>query len=193
VKLFISKGYHLAALPVAAKLVYTFFLVFVAIGLWTSWAMYRDRIGADLQGPAGKPSVQERYVNRPAGVDAVAAGPALDLDEAAVVRPAEDLKKPWIMDVFHQHVFSVSVVFLILAHLFMLTRLHPAVAGATIAVAGLSSLLHVLAPVLIWQTGAWLWLMPASGAAMALSWTAMVAYTAGAMWLGNPRAALPNA
>ncbi len=191
-KLFIAKGYHLAALPVPAKLVYTFFLLFIGIGLWTSWAMYRDRIGGDLQGPAGKPSVQERYVNRPAS-SSNSAGPALELDEPAQTKPSEDLKKPWIMDVFHSHVFSVSVVFLILAHLFMLTRLHPAVAGGVIALGGLSSLVHVLAPVIIWQTGGWLWLMPLSGAAMGLSWTAMVVYALGAMWFGNARAAPPTA
>lgn len=192
-KLFIAKGYHLAALPVPAKLVYSLFLVFIAIGLWTSWAMYRDRIGADLQGPVGQPSVQERYVNRAAQPSQAGVGPALDLDEPAAPKPTEDLKKPWVMDVFHSHVFSVSVVYLILAHLFMLTRLHPVASGGVIALAGLSALLHVLAPVIIWKTGTWLWLMPVSGASMGLSWTAMVAYTLLAMWFGNARANQPQA
>lgn len=181
-KIFIAKGYHLAALPVPAKLVYSLFLLFVAVGLWTSWAMYRDRIGADLQSPAGQPSVQERYVNRTAAADG-GRGPALELgDEPS--KPAEDLKKPWVMDVFHQHLFSVSVVFLILAHLFMLTRLHAAVAGGVIALGGLSALLHVLAPVIIWKTQGGFWLMPVSGAAMGISWTLMVGWSLGAMWFG---------
>lgn len=184
-KLFITKGYHLAALPVQAKLVYSVFLLFVAAGLWTSWAIYFDRIGGDLRAAPGQPSVSARYV---ASAPAPAAGgPALDLGDSpapAAVTPAEDLKRPWILDVFHQHVFSVSVVFLILAHLFMLTRLRAALTGAVIAVAGLSSLGHVAAPVVIWKTGGWLWLMPATGAAMGVSWTLMVAWSFAAMWFG---------
>ena len=183
-KLFVQRGFHLSALQVPAKLIYTLFLLFVLTGLWTSWALYADRIGGDLKSAPGQPSVEERYVNRAPPAPATAEGPALELDEAPapVSKPLEDLKKPWVMDVFHQHLFSVSVVFLILAHLFMLTRLHPAAAGTVILVAGLGGLLHVLAPVLIWKTGGLLWLMPASGATMGLSWTGMVVWTLGAMW-----------
>lgn len=178
-----------------AKLVYSFFLIFIGIGLWTSWAMYRDRMGSDLRGPNGQPSVEERYVDRAPAADhspttqTSGAGPALELASEPPAKPVEDHKKPWIMDVFHQHVFSVSVVFLILAHLFILTRLHPAVAGTVIAVAGSSALLHVLAPVIIWQTKSWLWLMPVTGAAMGLSWTLMVGWSLVAMWLGGGKLA----
>lgn len=177
---------HLRSLSVPARLVYSLFLVFIALGTWSSFVMYGDRIGADLRGPAGRPSVEERYVNRP--VAAEAGGPALELDEAPAPVPAqpEDLKRPWVLDVFHQHAFSVSVVFLILAHLFMLTRLHPAVAGSVIALAGVSALAHVLAPVVIWKTGGWFWLMPASGAAMGVSWTLLIVWSFFAMWFGKP-------
>lgn len=194
-KLFLQKGFHLSQLALPARLVYSLFLVFIGVGLWTSAVIYRDRIGGDLRGPPGKPSVEDRYVNRaPAAPPAAAAGPAMDLGpEDAVppspgaVTPAEDLKAPWVMDVFHQHLFTIAVVFLILAHLFMLTRLHYAVAAAVILVAGLGALLHVLAPVLIWASdGGWLWLMPVSGAAMGVSWTAMVLWSLGAMWLVRP-------
>jgi len=188
-KLFIQKGFHLSQLAVPARLVYTLFLTFIAIGLWTSMAMYGDRIGGDLRGAPGQPSVEERYVNRPA--PAASDGPALELDEPAQAPAApEDLKKPWVMDVFHQHLFSVSVVYLILAHLFMLTRLHPALAGSVIAVAGVGSLVHVLAPVIIWKTGSWLWLMPVTGSVMALSWSVMVLWSVWAMWFGRPPRAI---
>lgn len=191
-KLFISKGYHLGALAVPAKLVYTLFLAFILLGLWSSAVMYSDRIGSQNTSDPGQLSVQERYVNR--APKAATGGPALELGEEPVqAKPearaaaAEDLKRPWILDVFHQHVFSVSVVYLILAHLFMLTRLHPAVAGTVIALAGLSGLLHVLAPVIIWKTADFFWLMPVSGAAMALTWTAMSGWTLLAMWLQSPK------
>lgn len=193
-KLFISKGYHLGALAVPAKLVYTLFLAFILLGLWSSAVMYGERIGTQNTSEPGQLSVQERYVHR--APKAVVGGPALDLGDEPVqpkaearAVPAEDLKRPWILDVFHQHVFSVSVVYLILAHLFMLTRLHPALAGTVIAAAGLSSLLHVLAPVIIWKTADFFWLMPASGAAMALTWTLMSGWTLLSMWLQNPKPA----
>lgn len=190
-RLFTSKGYHLASLSKLAKLVYSVFLAFTAVGLWTSWQIYADRIGGDLDGPAGEPSVAERYVAgaRAQAPPATSDGPTLDLPPepgvAAISPPAEDVKGPWILDLTHQHAFSVSVVFLILAHLFMLTRLHAFTAGAVIGVAGVSALAHVLAPVLIHASdGGWLWLMPVSGAAMGVSWTLMVIWSALAMWLG---------
>lgn len=202
-KLFLRKGYHIGSLAGPAKLVYTLFLVFIAVGVWSSWVIYSDRIGPELTGPPGTPSVEERYVNRPPTAPAqpspgAEGGPTLELDDEPALEldtppaldplpasTAEDLKRPWVLDVFHQHLFTVSVVFLILAHLFMLTGLHPAPTGAVVAVAGLSSLLHVLAPVVIWKTGGWLWLMPVTGAAMGVSWSAMILWTLGALWFGD--------
>ncbi|MBI5610935.1 MAG: hypothetical protein HY902_18835 [Deltaproteobacteria bacterium] len=191
-KLFIAKGYHLASLAVPAKLVYSIFLLFILLGLWSSAILYSDRIGAATQSPAGQPSVQERYVNRAKeAAPRPTAGPALDLGDeppaaAPAPVPAEDPKRAWVLDVFHQHLFSVSVVFLILAHLFMLLRLHPAFAGSVVLLSGVSALAHVLAPVIIWKTGGWLWLMPVTGAAMALTWTLMVLWSLVAMWFGAP-------
>lgn len=187
-RLFTSKGYHLSSLSPLAKLVYSVFLLFTAIGLWTSWDIYATRIGGALDGPPGAPSVAERYVTGARADDTAASdGPALDLPpepgEAAGVAQVEDVKGPWILDVTHQHAFSVSVVFLILAHLFMLTRLNAWTAGVVIGVSGASALAHVLAPLLIHGSdGGWLWLMPVSGALLGVSWTAMVAWTALAMW-----------
>ncbi|MEZ4266996.1 MAG: hypothetical protein R3F39_11500 [Myxococcota bacterium] len=191
-KLFIQKGYHLGSLALPAKLVYTIFLVFIGTGIWTSWAIYADRIGSDLESTRDGPSVAERYVDaslsesapaEPAAAD----GMDIDLpdDEPEPAVAAASSQWPWILDVFHQHLFTVSVVFLILGHLFMLTRLHPMIASVVVLLAGLSSLLHVLAPVIIHKTGGALWLMPVTGATMGLSWTAMVLWTLGAMWLGT--------
>ena len=191
-RVFAARGYHLVSLSPLAKGVYSIFLMFVSIGLWTSWEIYVTRIGGALEGPRGTPSVAERYVEaRMAALEATGGGPRLDLEGLGGVESSrgdgagdEDLKAPWVLDVFHQHTFTVSVVFLILAHLFMLTRLHTALAGVVIAVAGVSALAHVLAPVLIHGTGGWLWLMPVSGALMGVSWTAMVAWSLVAIWFG---------
>lgn len=187
-KIFVARGYHIGGLGVAAKLVYTIFLVFTLLGIWSSWAIYSLRIGPALDGPAGQPSVTERYIDRAADAPTEAAGgPALELDlpeeDAREPAPGSSLKWSWLLDVFHQHLFTISVVFLILAHLFMLTRLHPGLVGTVVLLGGASSLAHVLAPLIIHLSGSAQWLMPASGAVMGLSWTAMALYTLLAMWL----------
>lgn len=185
-RLFVSRGMHLAALAPAAKAVYTIFLIFVSLGMVSSWQLYAERLGTSLRAPPGEPSVAGRYLDEPAAAaGADGGGPTLDLglgDEGAA--PAEDLKGPWILDVFHQHLFSVSVVYLILAHLFMLTRLAQPVAVATVLLAGLSALAHVIAPVWIHAQGSALWLMPVTGALMMLSWGAMILWSLLAMWCG---------
>jgi hypothetical protein len=194
-KIFAAKGYHLAQLAVPAKLVYTLFLVFVALGIWTSYAIYAGRIGTNLTSEPGKASVQERYVARSPAAVAPAGGPELDLggdDPAPKPESRDDAKSEWVLDVFHQHLFSVAVVYLVLAHLFMLTRLHPALAGGVILLAGMASLLHVLAPVVIHKTGSGFWLMPASGAAMGLTWSAMALWSLVAMWFCKPPVARVN-
>ena len=199
-RLFVRQGYQLSSLQLGAKLVYTIFLLFISLGIWSSWDLYRSRIGSRLESPAGEVSVQDRYVNRVAAPpttsppDATEDGPALDLEgdddpteAAATAEPAGDLKEPWVKDVFHQHLFTVSVVFLILAHLFMLTALHPWAKNAIIVLAGAGSLLHVLAPVIIWKTAGYFWLMPVTGATMGLSWTIMIVLAFVGMWFGSQR------
>ena len=192
-KVFTAKGVHLANLAVPAKLVYTLFLVFIALGVASSVLIYATRIGAPLRGP--EPSVAARYLDQKAKAPDEAGGPSLDLPGAddggaqPAAKASEDLKWPWILDVFHQHLFTVSVVFLILAHLFMLTRLAAWLSGTVITVSGLSSLAHVLAPVIIHLTGGWLWLMPLTGSLMGASWAFMILWGLAAMWLGWGRRA----
>lgn len=216
-KAFVQRGVHLANLPTPTRLVYTLFLLFIAIGLWTSFALYANRIGPHLRAEDGTPSVAGRYLDggaaRPrAGVGAAEGGQAPEGDKAGEVAddleldlpppdptddsaatPASTLVEagvdrwPWILDVMHQHAFSVSVVWLILAHLFVLTRLHGAISGSVVLVSGAAALAHVIAPALIARTGGALWLMPLSGAAMGLSWTLMVGWSLAAMWLGIGR------
>ncbi|MCA9528546.1 MAG: hypothetical protein KC543_00260 [Myxococcales bacterium] len=191
-RVFVSRGTHLGRLSIPAKLVYTIFLAFIIVGALSSYLLYAARIGASLRGPA--PSVAARYVDSAAPAAApeaaTAPGPALDLppepsgEAARAAAAPSDAKWPFVLDVFHQHLFSVSVVFLIVAHLFMLTRLAGWLSGTVIVIAGLSALAHVLAPVLIHLTGGLLWLMPWTGGLMGASWAAMIVWSLGAMWLG---------
>ena len=184
-----QKGSPLASLRLSAKLTYSLFLLFIALGMWTSWDIYAERIGGSLESSPGQPSVAERYVSPPPPPAPSSDGPALDLpdEDPAPAQDVQDLRGPWILDVFHQHLFSVSVVFLILAHLFILAPLREGVRATVVAAAGASALLHVLAPVLIHRTGGLLWMMPVSGAAMGVTWTLMIVVTFGAMWLGGRR------
>jgi len=225
-KIFGARGYQLSSLPIPAKLVYTFFLTFIALGIWTSWRIYAGRVGFETRRTAGRRSVEERYVSvrevatptppspQPGAPPLVTPerGPAIELDldqEApaqappiAAVQPAPtqaqpadeaDPKTEWVIDVLHQHLFSVSVVWLILAHLLMLTRLVPWLRGTVVTASGLATLAHVLAPPIVHVTGSggdaggWLWLVPWSGAAMGVTWTVLVAATLLDLWW--PRAA----
>ncbi len=193
------RGYHLAGLSNTAKLVYSIFLGFIVLGMWSSIEIYDQRIGSELQGAPGSTSVRGRYLDHQTpGAGAAADGPTMELppeeglageDEGA----ASAGKWAWILDVFHQHVFSISVVWLVLAHLFMLTRLHPMISGVVILLSGLASMSHVLAPLIIHQLDTGAWLMPVSGIAMALTWLVMVAWTFMAMWFGLGRPVAPDA
>ncbi len=179
-KIFTANGYDVASLPLPAKCVYTLFLIFIALGIWSSAEIYRVRVG-------GEDGVEERYLSRAAASNGVASsGPSVELPFSdASAEPVVDLSWPWIIDLFHQHLFSIAVVYLILAHLFMLTRLPPALSGVIVFIAGIAALGHVAAPVLIHWSGGLLWLMPVSGGAMGISWSAMVVWTLWAMWRGS--------
>lgn len=188
------RGYHLAGLSVAAKLVYTIFLLFVLLGIWSSVEIYDTRLGGTAAAGA-QGAVAERYGQPVAPSQPGDGGPDLELPppDGAVVatagadEPQGDARWGWILDVFHQHLFSICVVWLVLAHLFMLSRLHPAITGAVVITSGIVTLLHVLAPLIIYQTGAVLWLMPVTGVGMAATWLMMTLWTALAMWFGLGR------
>ncbi|MAE70098.1 MAG: hypothetical protein CME06_06475 [Gemmatimonadetes bacterium] len=177
-KVFTGNGYHVASLPLPVKCVYTLFLICIALGIWSSVEIHRVRVG-DADGVAA------RYVGESAASNGVAAsGPSIELpfgDDSAT--PEIDLEWTWILDLFHQHIFSIAVVYLILAHLFVLTGLPPAFSGGIVFIAGAAALAHTAAPLLIHWSGGLLWLMPVSGAAMAISWSVIVLWTLWAMWL----------
>ncbi len=177
-RVFIRQGYQVSSLVLPAKLAYSTFLIFVALGIWTSWELYAMRVA---------PDVEARYVNEPPPAADTDDGPDIALDDPEPAAPAEpiDTKRDFVLDVFHQHLFSVGVVFLILAHLFMLTPLAGPIKTGVIALAALASLAHVIAPVIIWKTGGSGWLMPVTGAGMGVTWSAMTVWTFGAMWFGG--------
>ena len=200
-KIFIMRGYHLAGLSVAAKLVYTIFLLFVMLGLWSSVEIYETRVGWQTAAADGRDSVLARYGPPATAAQPLSGGPTLDLPpDEGVAAPADGggdelaaARWSWLLDVFHQHLFSICVVWLVLAHLFMLTRLHPAITGTVVILSGVVSLLHVLAPLIIFKAGGLTWLMPLSGVGMAITWLLMTGWTGMAMWFGFGRPAEPSA
>ena len=173
-------------------------MIFVLLGIWSSIEIYETRLGGHDEG-AEQVTMAARYGRPVAPPRQADGGPELDLppaDGGAEVAVADldqltNARWGWIMDVFHQHLFSICVVWLVLAHLFMLTRLHPALTGGVVIASGVLTLLHVLAPLVMFQTGAMFWLMPVSGAGMGATWLLMTLWTGLAMWFGFGRPTEP--
>jgi hypothetical protein len=172
-------------LSLEARVVYTFFCLFLLIGYASSvWFWLDDELGLGAKGP-------ERYYlgeeSAPAKEEA-GGGPDLDLpaEGASTLR----LEKPprQVMETFHFHLFSVSVCLLIVAHLFMMTGLSTRWKAIVIGLSSASTLLHLLVPVLIrFGSRGWSGLMFPSVAIMSAGWIYMTAQPMVEMWTKIPR------
>jgi hypothetical protein len=145
---FVRGSGRLRQLPFTARLTYSVFLAFTLIALgFTAW-LGADMLGTDLSGIgsyyAGERAAAAVPVVAPA---AEGGGPALDLPSdvlPAVIDEAMPRRK--LLEVTHFHLFSMPVYLMILAHLFMLSRLAARTKNVWIAVATLSVALHIAAP-----------------------------------------------
>jgi hypothetical protein len=198
---FASKGFRLWQLPTTAKLVYTVFCLFTLLGLLSSVLYFVDLMGVAPEGAAryyrGAPtsgSAARSPVEKKAAVKPD--GPSLDLppDDPAA-RPGEALLVgiPYrkLIEVSHFHLFTVPVVLLILAHLFMLTDLREPTKIGWIGLASLASFVHLAAPWLVRYVspGASV-LMPTTGALMLGAMAVLTGYPIYAMWWGGRGGAL---
>lgn len=161
-----------------ARVVYSTFCLFMLAGFVSSgWLYADDDLGAT---PA---AAARYYLGDPPAEPA--AGPALDLPAGAVAAGPLRVAKPprQVMETFHFHLFSVSVCLLILGHLFMMCRMPAAAKAGVIAVAGVSTFVHLLAPPLIRFAGpGWAVLMFPSATLMGLSWLALTVVPLYQMW-----------
>jgi hypothetical protein len=161
---------RLRALPLAARVVYSVFLVFTLAGLAVSLWLGADMVGAGMGG------LDEYYAGITADAPASAAptgapGPALDLPaELDAPAPPEPMALRKLLEVTHFHLFSMPVYLLILSHLFMLGRAGDVAKLGWITLATLGTAAHVVAP--------WIARAAATGAG------ALYALSGGAMLLG---------
>lgn len=145
---FVRPAGRLRTLPFPARLVYSIFNVFSLLALAETAWLGADMVGADLDGVtayyAGAPAAPPPGAPSVAG-DA-AGGPVIELpDEGLSVEPSPmPLRK--LLEVTHFHLFTMPVYWLILAHLFMLSRMHPGVKIGFISAGSLGVLLHMIAP-----------------------------------------------
>jgi hypothetical protein len=135
---------RLGALPLAARAVYSIFLVLTLLGLGLTAWLTQDMVGEDL----GR--LSEYY----AGTSTASAerppsrgGPHMELPpEAELVPVAEPIPLRKLLEVTHFHLFSMPVYLMILSHLFLLSTLTTRAKITWIAVATLATTGHIAAP-----------------------------------------------
>lgn len=176
----------LRRLSLEARLVYSGFCVFMAVGYaTTAWFYLDDDLGA-------RPAQAARYYLGEAAAPAApsaADGPAMDLPgDLPAAEPLRLAKSPrQVMETFHFHLFSVSVCLLILAHLFMMCGLPTGLKAGLVVAAYVASLAHVLAPPLIRLVHPdWAALMFPSAVGMGLTWLIMTLWPLVEMWVLLP-------
>lgn len=157
----------LSNLPYPGRLLYAAFLGLTTLGFVTSLGLYYDALGLSLSQSAA------HYL-----------GNADDLgaSEILVEKTARDL-----LQVSHFHLFTMPVILLVLAHLFLLAR-GGRWKGWVVAVATLSTALHVAGPWLVRYGGAgFSWVMPATGLPFAASYGLMALWPLPELLRRRPR------
>ncbi|MBI2375597.1 MAG: hypothetical protein HYV07_16500 [Deltaproteobacteria bacterium] len=177
-------------LSLEARVVYSFFLLFILVGLASSvWFWIDDGLGLGATG------TQAYYLGSRSDPDPAAPsdGPELELPGDAAAEPLRLAKPPrQVVETFHFHLFSVSVCFLILGHIFMMVRLGRAAKVAVISCGALGSLAHLLVPVLVRFGSPGLAHMMFPTAAIAgLSWVWMTIHPLVEMWVVVPEDTKP--
>ncbi len=190
----------LSRLSLEARLIYTAFALFMLLGYASSLWLYVDDemdlgpqgaknyyLGSDQPAPA-------KTSDGPALELPSDSGPDMDLpdglDEPAPVQTGLHFEKParQVVETFHFHLFSMSVCFVIIAHLFMMGGLPQKFRVVMVAASGLATLVHVLTPVLIRFVSPGLAvLMGPSALLLGITWLFMTVNPVWEMW----RAPLP--
>jgi hypothetical protein len=189
-----ARPFPITRLSLEARVLYTGFLLFLVLGFVSSVWLYADSFG-DLSGrstaeyyrggaAAAAPETRADAAGGPA-LELPSDGPVLELPgETAAAAPMR-LEKParQVMETFHFHLFTVPVVLLIVGHLFMLTALSTRLKVGVIAVASVTTFVHLLAPLLVRFVGPrWGWLMPVSVVGAAVGWLPMLVWPLWEMW-----------
>lgn len=171
-----KKNQPLTRIPVPNRLVYTVFLLFAAAGMLTATLLAHDGPGWTTDsiakyylGEDGDASVDDTDADDEATSDAPA-GPVIELpgfDPAAgstAARAPARIHHPrsyrQILENTHQHLFTMPVLFLVLAHLFARARFPKPVIRLGVGLAAFGLAGHIGAPWLVRYLGAsWSWFM----------------------------------
>ncbi|MCA9555530.1 MAG: hypothetical protein KC933_36210 [Myxococcales bacterium] len=190
-----ARPFPLERLSLEARIIYTLFAGFMILGYVSSGWLYLDD---DLD--LGAERARVYYLGQPAPTAPAPAaapadddGPDLDLpDEAALERAPEPhaaggmrFEKParQVMETFHFHLFSMSVCWVIIAHIFMMGGAARGPKLALIGISGVATVVHLLTPVLIrFASPDFAFLMGPGAALMALTWTWMTVQPVYEMW-----------
>ncbi|MET0385660.1 MAG: hypothetical protein ABW321_06860 [Polyangiales bacterium] len=145
---FIRPSGRLRVLPLAARATYSVFLGFTLLALAESAWLGADMLGVDLGG------LDSYYAGAPAPSSALAGEPAAGSDGPTLELPSDEppstvssvmpLRK--LLEVTHFHLFTMPVYLMVLAHLFMLSRLSAGAKLGWIAAGTLGVALHIIAP-----------------------------------------------
>jgi hypothetical protein len=188
-----AKPTPLSVLSLEARVLYSAFIAFLLVGVWTAaWLWHDDGLGVS---PAAARAYYLGEAGAPLGDAPVAAppadtgGPALDLPPEAArqgeLRVAKSARQ--VIETFHFHMFSVPVCLLIVGHLFMMCRWSTRSKVMVLALASLATLAHLFGPVLVrFASGAFAALFVASALAMTALWTLMLLVPLVEMWRPSP-------
>ena len=163
-------------LSLEARVLYTCFAVFMLVGYATAlWFYLDDGLGFSAE------STKTYYLGETSSSEP-ADGPALDLPtEGAPLR----FEKPprQVVETFHFHLFSIPVVLLIVAHLYMMCGLSTRTKVTVIIVAHLATFIHILVPPLVrFLSPGFAFLMFPSAVVMGLSWFYLTVWPVWEMW-----------
>jgi hypothetical protein len=185
---FASSGFRLWNLGREARVLYTSFCLLTFLGIVSSAMYYGDLVGSGTRGIrryyAGEGEAAPPAAGPPAGV-----GPAIDVpDDAERGRPivvAVTYRK--LLEVTHFHLFTMPVVLLIVAHLFLATGLGDRAKMAWIIAATASVALHLATPWLVrYASPSLAFLHAVSGIALTVTMSMLTMYPVLAMWRRPP-------
>ncbi len=189
---FAQKGLRIDQLSVEAKLLYTAFCLMALAALAVSILYYVALVGTEPVAGVRAYYAGEAGPVTPVGDTAIQQdGPIIELDEPEETAPGPivvSVTKRKLLEVTHFHLFTVPVFLLIIGHLFMMCRVRPTVRIAVVASAVVATMLHLIAPwIIFWGGGGWAWLMPVTGTAMTATMVAMCGWPIIAMWRQPPQ------
>lgn len=176
---------RLRVLATGAKILYTAFAIATICGLLVSWRLYGAATGDAGAAAyyAGAPVIAAPPPPRPAG------GPAVDLapDDERPHVIVEQISERKLLEVTHFHIFTIPIYVLVLAHLWLLAKVPPWAQTTGVALAVVTSGLHIALPWLLRGRPALAWLMAPSGIAMLLTLGVMALGVTIDMWLPSPK------